>query len=71
LSARAKRRRVDVPLAIAETAAEVAGLAAEAVAAGKPALRGDAETAALLAAAAAARRAGLRPEQMTAPGHGR
>jgi formiminotetrahydrofolate cyclodeaminase len=43
----------DVPLAIAETAAEVAALAREVAAAGKPGLRGDALAGADIAAGAA------------------
>lgn len=49
----ARNEACDVPLHIAELAAEVAGQASELVAVGNPNLRGDAMTAALLAAAAA------------------
>jgi methenyltetrahydrofolate cyclohydrolase len=45
-------RAADVPLAIAETALDVASLAAELTERGNPNLRGDAATAALLAEAA-------------------
>jgi formiminotetrahydrofolate cyclodeaminase len=45
-------RAADVPLAIAETALDVASLAAELVERGNPNLRGDAATAALLSEAA-------------------
>jgi methenyltetrahydrofolate cyclohydrolase len=45
-------RAADVPLAIAETALDVASLAAELAERGNPNLRGDAATAALLAEAA-------------------
>jgi formiminotetrahydrofolate cyclodeaminase len=49
---RALSRAADVPLAIAEAALDVAGLAAEVAERGNPNLRGDAVTAALLAEAA-------------------
>jgi methenyltetrahydrofolate cyclohydrolase len=52
-------RAADVPLAIVETAADVAELAAELAAQGNPNLRGDAVTAALLAEASARAAANL------------
>jgi methenyltetrahydrofolate cyclohydrolase len=52
-------RAADVPLAVVETAADVAELAAELAASGNPNLRGDAATAALLAEAAARAAANL------------
>ena len=51
--ARSLARAVDVPLAIAETSADVAELAALIAAAGDPAVRGDAIAAAVLAEAGA------------------
>jgi formiminotetrahydrofolate cyclodeaminase len=52
-------RAADVPLAIAQAAAEVGELAAELAARGNPNLRGDAATSALLAEAAARAAANL------------
>ena len=52
-------RAADVPLAIAETALDVASLACELVERGNPNLRGDAATAVLLAEAAARATANL------------
>jgi formiminotetrahydrofolate cyclodeaminase len=52
-------RAADVPLTIAQAAADVGELAAELAARGNPNLRGDASTAALLAEAAARAAANL------------
>ena len=52
-------RAADVPVAIAQAAADVAELAAELAACGNPNLRGDASTSALLAEAAARAAANL------------
>jgi methenyltetrahydrofolate cyclohydrolase len=51
--AQALSRAADVPMAIVELAAQIAGIAAPLAAVGNPALRGDAVTAALLAQAGA------------------
>ncbi|GEL20025.1 cyclodeaminase/cyclohydrolase family protein [Pseudonocardia asaccharolytica] len=55
---------IDTPLAIAETAAEIAALAAGVARDGNPRLRGDAVTGAVLAAAAAAAAAFLVTENL-------
>jgi formiminotetrahydrofolate cyclodeaminase len=73
LAGDAAERAVDVPLAIVETAAEIAALAAADV---QPGLEGDADTAARLAAAASAaaarlvelNRAGLASTAASEPG---